>query len=92
MLKTRVVNIREDRWDVYIGRPGPYGNPFVLTKKTTREEVIRKFAIWFKKKLAQDPEYKTQVHKLKGKALGCFCAPLPCHGDIIAAYLENITD
>lgn len=92
MAKTSVVNIREERWDVYIGRPGVFGNPFVLTKKTTRAEVIRKFGIWFTKKLAQDPDYKAQVHKLKGKVLGCFCAPLPCHGDVIAQYLETITD
>lgn len=100
MLKTRVVNIRDSRWDVYIGRPSPFGNPFVLTMKTRREEVLRKFGIWFKKKLAQDPTYKAQVHKLKGKSLGCFCAegsseltaddkPYVCHGQIIAEYVDG---
>lgn len=92
VLKTRVVNIREERWDVYIGRPGPFGNPFVITAKTTREEVLRKFEIWFRGKLAQDPEWKAKVHQLKGKVLGCFCAPLRCHGHIIAEYLETVPD
>lgn len=27
-MKTRVVNRRRERFDVYIGRPGPFGNPF----------------------------------------------------------------
>ena len=34
----------------------------------------------------------TNVVKLKGKTLGCFCKPYPCHGDIIAEYLNLLTN
>ena len=64
----------------YIGRPSLWGNPFVIGKDGTREEVVEKYRSWL---LAQ-PELVTQVKQtLKGKDLVCFCAPLRCHGDVL---------
>ena len=31
----------------------------------------------------------SQIHELRGKRLGCFCAPLDCHADI-PARLANV--
>ena len=28
---------------------------------------------------------------LRGKKLGCWCKPDPCHGDVIIDYLNNLT-
>jgi len=65
---------------VYIGRPGKWGNPFVMGRDGTREEVIFKF----EKRLRSKPDMMRVVKKeLRGKDLVCFCAPLPCHGDVL---------
>lgn len=94
---TKVVNIQHDRCEVYIGRGGPFGNPYVIGENGDRDEVIRLFQDYFYNRLARDFEWKLKVEALKGKVLGCFCAfpkgfngELRCHGQIIAGYLDNI--
>jgi hypothetical protein len=92
---TRVVNIRQEEADIYIGRAagprGYFGSPFVIGHDGTRQEVLAAFRAWFGARLRLDPEYKMRVESLRGKTLGCFCKPEPCHGDVIADYLDNQT-
>ena len=65
---------------VYIGRPSPWGNPFVIGKDGTREQVVEKFAEWILNK----PELVLRAkEELRGKDLVCYCAPKMCHGDIL---------
>lgn len=80
-----VVNCRKARYDVYIGRPGPLGNPFVIGRNGTREEVIAKH----RDHLLSSPGLLAMLPGLRGKVLGCFCAPLPCHGDAYALYAND---
>jgi hypothetical protein len=75
-----VFNIKKGITDVYIGRPSKWGNPFVIGRDGTREEVIAKYAIW----LNSRADLLRQIPTLRGLTLGCFCAPEPCHGDILA--------
>lgn len=85
MAEPKVLNkykdsIPED--SVYIGRPTQWGNPFIMTdnKMETRELSIKMYAGWIKK----NPTLISAAMKdLRGKDLVCFCAPLPCHGDIL---------
>jgi len=89
---TTVVNKRTARprdGDVYIGRPSIFGNPFEVGEDGTREEVLAKFKQYFLTRLAQDSTFHQAVEALRGKRLVCWCVPLPCHGQIIAAYLEE---
>ena len=94
---TQVVNVKslapteQRNATVFIGRPSIFGNPFLIGPDGDRSEVIRKYAAWFHAKLKGDPSFRNAVHALKGKALGCFCRPLPCHGDVIVDYLERST-
>lgn len=46
MSPKRVVHCKKEPYDVYIGRPSKWGNPFVIGKDGTREEVIAKYAEW----------------------------------------------
>lgn len=65
---------------VYIGRPSKWGNPFEVGKDGTREEVIKRY--W--DMLYTKPDLVDQIKaELKGKDLVCWCAPRPCHGDVI---------
>jgi len=84
----KVVNLRKEKCDVYIGRGSIFGNPYRISKNRTREMVIDWYKEWFYNKL-KDPFFRREVEKLRGQTLGCYCKPLPCHGDIIVEFLEN---
>lgn len=73
-----------------IGRTTPFGNPFVIGQDGTREQVIEKYRKYFYYRIASDPVFKERVHRLRGKLLGCWCKPKPCHGDVIAGYLNSL--
>jgi hypothetical protein len=77
---TRVVHCKRDRCEVYIGRPSKWGNPFVIGRDGTREQVIAKYRAF----VLGRPELIAALPELRGKTLGCWCAPLPCHGDVLA--------
>lgn len=91
-MTTQVVNIRNSPYDVYIGRGdgerGYFGNPFILGRDGDRETVVAKYKTFFALRMEQDPEFAKKIKQLKGKKLGCFCAPLACHGNVIANYLN----
>ena len=91
---TIVVNCKTDNYDVYIGRPSEFGNPFthIKDKKTsakfitkTREEAISKYREW----LNANPLLVSKLETLRGKKLGCWCKPKSCHGDILIEFLNN---
>jgi hypothetical protein len=65
---------------VYIGRGSPYGNPFIIGKDGSRDEVCDKYETMLKTNQALIDRVKTE---LKGKDLVCFCAPKRCHGDTL---------
>lgn len=88
-MKTRVVNLKKDPYDVYIGRGSPFGNPYRIGPDGNRADVIEKYRTYFEKKIKTNAVFKRQVEGLRGKILGCFCKPLACHGDIIVEYLEE---
>lgn len=81
----RVVNKRYEACDVYIGRGSPFGNPFPIDENTgqTRSVVIERYRRWLWEELKAGRITKEHLLSLDGKTLGCFCVPLPCHGDVI---------
>ena len=67
---------------VYVGRGSGshWGNPFREGRDGTREEVIAKFEAYALKRLEREPNW---LDPLKGKDLVCWCAPKPCHADVL---------
>lgn len=64
-----------------VDRTSRWGNPFKIDVDGAREEVLRKYRIWIKDKLNQDPDFLTP---LRGRNLACFCELTdPCHADIL---------
>jgi Domain of unknown function (DUF4326) len=61
---------------VYVGRPTKWGNPFAVGRDGSRAEVIQKYRWWV-------GTFHEQVGELRGKHLVCWCAPLPCHADVL---------
>ena len=82
---TKVVHCKREKFDVYIGRPGKWGNPYVIGKDGTRKEVISKYESWIRSK----PELINSLYELKDKVLGCWCKPKACHGDILIKLVEE---
>ena len=62
---------------VYVGRPTPWGNPFVIGRDGDRAHVIARFRAG----LTTDQRAAAR-RELRGKDLVCWCAPLPCHADV----------
>lgn len=75
-----VVHCKRAAHDVCIGRPSKWGNPFVIGRDGTRDEVIARYEAW----LLEQPELVDALAELAGKTLGCWCAPRACHGDVLA--------
>lgn len=82
-----VVHCKRSDFDVYIGRPSKWGNPFIIGQDGSRDEVIKKYELWIKKQ----PHLMSSISELKGKVLGCWCFPQPCHGDVLER-LANSAD
>jgi len=87
--QTKVVNIRHgEPYDVYIGRGSPFGNPFKIGKDADRDAVVESYRHYFLTKLHLDADFTQKVIALRGKRLGCYCAPERCHGEVIAELLD----
>lgn len=90
-MKTRVVHCKKEPYDVYIGRPSPFGNPYsnefdtlAEFKVKNRTEAIKAYRKYAEDKMKSDPEFALLVRGLQAKVLGCWCKPKKCHGDILA--------
>ena len=86
-----VVNKYKSQYDVYIGRGSIWGNPFVMENNSDaeRQRVIDAYRVHFIKQMASGVITVDMLKQLYGKRLGCFCAPKPCHGDVIAAAVRE---
>lgn len=92
-MKTVVVHLKKSSYDIYIGRPSKWGNPYSHKQGTqaqfvvpTVEEAIRKYEWWLK----QQPDLMDSLRELKGKVLACWCKPGPCHGDVLARLADEL--
>lgn len=91
-MTTTVVHCKKEKYDVYIGRPGPWGNPFSHLegkgdiKVDTREDAILGYRVY----LEEHPELVERAKReLKGKVLGCWCKPKACHGDVLVEIVDE---
>lgn len=90
-----IVNKHHGKSGEYIGRGSPLGNPFVIGKDGSREQVIAKYRVWLNEQiLRKNPVVLDELNRLgnkaideKGLALQCFCYPKPCHGEVIKEKL-----
>lgn len=75
-----VVHCKRESYDVYVGRGSKWGNPYPVGDDRTREEAIFLFKRYFR----ENDELILALPELRGKTLGCYCAPKDCHGDFLA--------
>ena len=97
---TTVVNIHKirgvtPRYDVYIGRyvqwtqhkASIWANPYSVKKHGIKLS-LRLYEIHVR----HSHKLMKLLPTLKGKRLGCWCKPNPCHGDVLIKLLEEITN
>lgn len=78
----QVVHSKKEPFDIYIGRPGKWKNPFPLDDpkdEIKRGLCLTKYTEW----LFTQNDLLNDIHELKDKVLGCWCAPRLCHGDVL---------
>ncbi|MFM8275389.1 MAG: DUF4326 domain-containing protein [Cyanobium sp.] len=79
---------------VYVGRPSPLGNPLALGRDGSREQVIAQYRCWLwgQLQLPGSPQ-ECELRRLLAQArsgeleLLCWCAPLPCHAEVVRSAL-----
>jgi Domain of unknown function (DUF4326) len=93
-MATTVVNCKHDAYDVYIGRPSKWGNPYKIGQanpvdiklgRLDRAGVLRHYETWIR----SQPDLLAALPELKGRILGCWCKPAPCHGDVLARLADG---
>jgi len=87
---------------VYVGRPGPWGNPFVVGVQGSQAKCVELFRMLLSGHIAlgygiveeQEKYYeyaKKHIHELRGKNLACWCREgAPCHGDVLLAAANQL--
>ena len=99
-----VVHCMRDDYDVYIGSGkdpntlewGEWGNPYshrdsgsaTVTRANSVEEAIERYKADLWRRLRDGRLSVEKLAALKGKTLGCWCAPGPCHGEVLVAAAE----
>lgn len=86
----KVVHCKKKKFDVYIGRPSKWGNPYthIQDGKTlakyivgSRDEAIESYREWITN--GDGKHLLDDINELNGKTLGCWCKPKSCHGDVL---------
>ena len=101
-IRPRYKNLQEwmaDPNNLYIGRRGvvfiekvrfpptnsPWCNPYKVGKDGSREVVITKYKTFILNKIKNG---ELNIEDLRGKNLGCWCWPAPCHGNVLIELLD----
>jgi hypothetical protein len=94
-MTTKLINIKSgEPYDIYIGRPSKFGNSWTHLQYNstaphvvdTREEAVKLYEEWIR----SQPELMAAAKKeLKDRTLGCWCAPLLCHGDVLIKIVNE---
>lgn len=95
-VNTTIVHVKKEPYDVYIGRPSKWGNPYshIQDGKTiakyvvpTREEAIEAYREWITN--GEGKYLLDDLHELDGFVLGCWCGTKPCHGRVLIELLNQ---
>ncbi len=103
----RIVHVKRDAYDAYIGRPMPgvdarlsrFGNPFRLAREAQRGSTLTDYLGY----LLAHPEIvrDARVALAHAKTLACWCAPhggvgidepAVCHGQVLARAMRGDYD
>jgi hypothetical protein len=69
-----------------IDRRTEWGNPFEMPEDGNREDVIEKYREYY---IPHKWGLLKKMKTLRGRVLGCWCHPEPCHGHVIAEIVNQ---
>ena len=100
----KVLNKRTDNIPpgaVYVGRPSKWGNPYSMqriravnpgmTLEDAHKEAVRCYREWLES-LSAVSLATLDIKQLRGKDLVCWCAPMPCHADVLLELANEETE
>lgn len=104
-----IVNKKDDSYvenpetDLYVGRPSVFGNPFIIGRDGTRDNVVNLYRVYLAQHLSRSSGSEDYIfaqlmklareHKAgKTVRLVCYCAPKKCHAEIIKAWIEKFAE
>lgn len=95
MISITIVSLRDrSKWThapvFRIDRTTVLGNPYIIGKHGTREDVVRKYREDLPKLYHDDPQIRQVIDNIRRfpiVQLACWCAPLLCHGDAIKDFI-----
>ncbi len=75
---------------------GVWGNPVPIGKQcpvcnsihNVAGDTLVCYESYLSNRLSGDVDFNIAFYLLKGKKLGCFCKPGPCHTDVMIKYLD----
>jgi Domain of unknown function (DUF4326) len=70
----------------YVGRPSLWGNPFHIGRDGDRAQVIERYEAHVRAR----PDLLARLPELRGKVLGCWCGPRPCHAGVLVKLLGEM--
>jgi hypothetical protein len=83
--RKRTKGWRMPKGAVYVGRPGAFGNPFVVSATDDAAAVVARYRDFILGPFGRGPQLLAMARdELRGKDLACWC-PLdqPCHADVL---------
>lgn len=97
VINSRSMTELDRAYGIYVGRGSPLGNPYRVGPDGTREQVIEKYRHWLDFAIREKKtEIMVALRYIAAKhadhlfiRLICYCAPLPCHADVIAEVVER---
>lgn len=78
---------------IYVGRPGPWGNPYPVDKSAPdRDEERMRVLIAYLDYISMlsSEDLQCMVKALANANLECWCKPKPCHADLQLALSNNL--
>jgi hypothetical protein len=93
-METKRVSIKSGKpYDVYIGRPSVFGNPWSSKPSKYTDNIVssKKEAIEkYRQYLLNSPKLLEKIEELRGKTIACWCdEKSKCHGDVIIEILKK---
>ena len=101
-----IINLRKlmplYQWDVRVDRSSILGNPFNMSKVSTRDVVCDKYRKYFAEVMLSDSNHAIAFQKEMNRLLAlykkhgklrlfCWCAPKRCHAETIKAWIQIYT-
>ena len=82
---------------VDITHPSIFGNPFQLSHESQRDQILKQYTKWLTEQWHAKGDLQKAIINLAADskngekiALQCWCAPKPCHGDILKLTIDEL--